>query len=181
MKYKSYSRGRGPGRLKGSAYKRHMWKQREKGGGAAGRGGGSGGRGRGRPGWGKAAFRTEDTCFKCGNKGHWASQCTGMYFVFCHVNTRKSCICIFIHFAEVILYSSFSFFPSYHECFVSLEKSNCFDFKLNYSMNCAFFFSLTYIFAWLTKIATKLLLIVKHQSFCNGRGNKPLNYLIYRK
>ncbi|XP_072013917.1 ATP-dependent DNA helicase Q4-like [Amphiura filiformis] len=75
MKYKSYSRGRGPGRMKGEAYKRHVWKQRQKGELGKGRGGGAG-RGRGRGG-GKPWLRTEDTCFKCGGKGHWASQCNG--------------------------------------------------------------------------------------------------------
>ena len=77
LKFKSYSRG--TGRMKGEAFKRKMWKLN-----MAKSDGKRGDRpNRGRPGWrggGKGQYnRTEDTCFKCGNKGHWSSNCTGRY------------------------------------------------------------------------------------------------------
>ena len=65
MKRKTYVRK--GAKMKGEAYKRFMWKQRMRGGGSGG-------------GWtsgGKFKNRSGDTCFKCGQQGHWASQCQG--------------------------------------------------------------------------------------------------------
>ncbi|KAJ8041774.1 ATP-dependent DNA helicase Q4 [Holothuria leucospilota] len=65
MKRKTYVRK--GAKMKGEAYKRFMWKQRMKGGGSGG-------------GWtsgSKFKNRSGDTCFKCGQQGHWASQCQG--------------------------------------------------------------------------------------------------------
>ena len=69
MKVKRFSRRPGRG-LTGSAHKRLAWKKMQKGRSFGGGGGGGGGGGSG---LGKSG---RSGCFKCGNPGHWARNCT---------------------------------------------------------------------------------------------------------
>lgn len=90
LKRKTYARK--GAKMKGEAYKRFMWKQRNRGGGG-GRGGGRGG------GWSGGKFQSKgnDTCFKCGQQGHWATQCNGEGDGHTHKCSSQMYLCILMY------------------------------------------------------------------------------------